>query len=298
MTTSDTATNPPVDGEVLVIARGRFDWSFGLRDVWQYRAYLSHLLAREVRGRYRPTSFGHLWLFIRPLLEMLVYALVFGVLFGVRTAEMPYPLYLYSGLILWIFLMSSVVRAGSSLASSRGLMDKIYFPRMIVPLIQIGANALDFVMAALVIGLLVFYYAVISPFAFGSERFLPDPGWAILLLPVFVALLLAFVVATSLLVAVWQVFSADVGLVLPVVLRLMMYLSPVVYSVDHVPAQFRSYYELNPVCILLQGFRWTLLGGPPPRLLPTLLAIGLILALVAIALLAFRRVERSMVDIL
>lgn len=284
--------------DVLVIARGRFDWSLGLGEVWQYRSYLLHLLMREIRGRYRPTSFGQLWLFIRPVSEMLVYALVFGVLFGIRTAEMPYPLFLYSGIILWIFLMSSVVRAGSSLAASRGLMDKIYFPRMIVPLVHVSANALDFCMAALVIGLLVIYYAVAGPIVFGTAPFVPRPGWAILLLPAFVALLLAFVVAISLLIAVWQVYSSDVALALPVVLRLMMYLSPVVYGIDRIPAQFRPYYEMNPISVMLHGFRWSLLGGTPPPLPQTLFAVALTVILLVMALLTFRRVERTMVDVL
>jgi lipopolysaccharide transport system permease protein len=211
---------------------------------------------------------------------------------------MPYPLFLYSGLIVWIFVQNSITRAASSLASSRGLMDKIYFPRAIIPLVQIGANALDLLMAGLVILLLVFYYAFIGPALFNTEAYVPRPGYAILLLPAFLLLLALFVVAVALLMAVWQVYSTDVGLVLPVALRLGMYLSPVVYPVERVPAAILPYYFLNPVAVILESFRWTLFGSSPPPLPHVLWTVGLTLILLVVGLATFRRVERSMVDIL
>lgn len=279
-----------------VIEAGRVEAGALLAELWEYRAYFLYLLNREIKGRYRPTSLGRLWLFIRPLMEMGVYALIFGVFLGVKSAHMPFPLYLYSGVIVWIFLQNSLTRGAASLAGSRPLMDKIFFPRMIVPMIQVGANALDLCVAGLVIVLLVVWYALLHPIFWGGDPFIPSPGWALLAFPVFVLFLLAFVTASSLLMAVWQVYASDVGLILPVALRMLMYMSPVLYPATRIPEWLLPYFYLNPMAVLLDGIRWSLFGSPPPPM-PQTIAAGIeVILMLLIAVLVFRRTERNMID--
>jgi lipopolysaccharide transport system permease protein len=231
-------------------------------------------------------------------MEMGVYVLVFGIFLGIKTTVIPYPLHVYSGIIVWIFFQNSAVRGSSSLVGNRALMDKVYFPRLIMPLVQIGANALDMLMAALLVLALIAYYWLVGPLVFGREAFVPDPGWAVLLFPVFVLMLMAFVVGFSLLMAVWQLHSADIGLMLPVLLRLGMYMTPVLYPLSRVPTDYQSIYLLNPMAVILEGLRWTMFGTAAPPMGYVLWAAGASTALLVWGLWAFRQTERTIVDVL
>lgn len=283
---------------VTVIDADHRGLSFGLGEVWEYRSYLLHLARREIKGRYRATSLGHMWLFIRPLMEMATYVLIFGLVLGLKSSTIPYPMHVYSGVVVWIFFQSSGVRASSSLTGARALLDKVFFPRLIVPLVQIGANALDLLIASgLIIGLIAYYW-FLGPLIFGTPAFVPSPRWAVLIFPLFFVMLLTITTGFSLLMAAWQVYSADVGMIVPVLLRLGMYFTPVIYPLSRVPEAYRDVYLLNPMAVILEGLRWTVFGTASPPALYILWAGAVSLGLLIWGLWAFRKTERTIVDIL
>lgn len=258
---------------------------FGLREVLEYFELLRFMIARDLKSRYRPTTLGRLWIFLRPILEMCTYVIIFGYVLGVRTTHIPYPLHIYSGLVFWI-MFSGVVSAGSScLSSNRHLMSKVYFPRLIVPLVTLGLALMDLLVAGSLLLLLMVVYRI-------------APGLPILALPLFILLLTALTLGVGLIVAAYSVDAADIAIALPVMLRILMYASPITYPVDLVPARFRDLYLLNPLTTILEGFRWSLVGTPLPsaeHLALATLATGMLLYY---GLIRFRNTERRLVDFL
>lgn len=284
--------------ENLAIARARHDHAavtvitssasvsgFGIKEVIEYFELLRFLIARDLKSRYRPTSLGRLWIFLRPVLEMCTYVIIFGYVLGVRSTHIPYPLHIYSGLVVWIMFTSVVSTSSTSLASNRHLMSKVYFPRLIVPLVTMGLALLDLLVAGSLLLVLMVLYRV-------------APGLPILALPVFVLLLTLFTLGVGLNVAAYSVDTADIGIALPVMLRIFMYASPITYPSDLVPEQFRALYLLNPFATLLEGLRWSLFGTPLPGYQHLALAALLTALLLHTGLLRFRNTERRLVDFL
>ena len=257
----------------------------GLGDVWEFRDLLKYLILRDIRGRYRPMSIGPLWIIIRPICHMLVYSFVFGKLFGVRSGDVPYPVYVYSGIILWLFFSASVSKASSGLVANRHMMNKVYFPRMVAPLVYIGSETVDLCASFIVLFIMMAFYKV-------------TPGLSILALPFFVCLVILAGTAFGLWLAALSVKVRDVSIALPIGLMAWMYLSPVVYPISLIPDSYLSMYYLNPMAVIFQGYRWALFGATHPPftfLLGTAVLIGI--GLVA-AIYYFRHTERTMVDFL
>jgi lipopolysaccharide transport system permease protein len=216
---------------------------------------------------------------------MLVYSFVFGKLFGVRSGDVPYPVYVYSGIILWLFFSASVSKASSGLVANRHMMNKVYFPRMVAPLVYIGSESVDLCASFIVLFIMMAFYKV-------------TPGLSIFALPFFVCLVMLAGTALGLLLAALSVNVRDVGIALPIALMAWMYLSPVVYPISLIPDSYLSIYYLNPMAVIFQGYRWALLGAEQPPftfLLGTAVLIGM--GLVA-AIYYFRHTERTMVDFL
>lgn len=244
-----------------------------------------YLVGRDLKGRYRGMSLGWAWIILRPLLEMLTYLLVFGYIIGLRTADIPYPLHIYSGLVAWLFFSGCVVAAASSLGSNRGLMSKVFFPRLIVPLVTIGAGVVDLLVAGSLAVVLAVAYQV-------------SPGWNILALPAFLLLLVLFTLGLGLLLGAVSVDKPDLLMAAPVVLRVWMYLSPIAYPVSLVPERFRELYLLNPFAVIIEGLRSSIAGSAMPSN-GSLLYVSLLTALLLfLGLWRFRRTEQRMIDFL
>jgi lipopolysaccharide transport system permease protein len=254
-------------------------------DLWNHRDLLRFLVARDLKGRYRGTTLGWLWILIRPLLEMLTYLLVFGYIIGLRTADIPYPLHIYSGLVAWLFFSGCVIAAAGSLAANRGLMSKVYFPRLIVPLVSVGAGIVDVLVAGTLVVLLAVAYRV-------------NPGASVLALPLFLLLLVMFTLGVGLLLGSASVERPDFLLAAPVVLRAGMYLSPIAYPVSLVPERYRELYLLNPFAVILEGLRASIAGIPFPSAASLLYVTTLTLLLFLLGLWRFRRTEQRMIDYL
>jgi lipopolysaccharide transport system permease protein len=216
---------------------------------------------------------------------MLIFTVIFGRFAKLPSDGVPYAVFVYSALLPWQLFSAAVARAASSLVTSSSLITKVYFPRLVLPIASTFANVVDFGIS------LVVFFGLLAIFRIW-------PGWPILLLPVFVVLAIAMSLAFGIWLAAINVRYRDVGYILPFLIQLSMYLSPVAYSVHLVPGGIaRTLYALNPLVGLIEGFRWCLVGGPPPDY-----SLGLSVAIVAVLLVTgmyyFRRTEKTFADVM
>lgn len=254
-----------------------------LAELWGYRE-LGLAFARKTLGvRYKQTFFGVSWAVLQPVLAMIVFTIVFGRLAGLDTDGLPYAVFNYAAMIMWLYISSSVNAGAQSLVENRDLVTKVYFPRLTAPLSAAIPGLVDFAIAFLVlVGLLVGYGV--------------GPGLAVLLTPLWV--LAAVAVATSVAVplSALNVKYRDVRHALPLLLQLWLFASPVVYSSSLVEGSWRYAYALNPVVTVLDGFRWSVAGGPAPGW-PAAASVVVVVVLLVVGSAYFRRVERSFADV-
>ena len=280
--TQGTAT--PVSVTTLRPSHG---WvSLNLRELWAYRELAYFFVWRDLKVRYKQTAFGALWAVIQPFMLMVVFSLFLGRISGISPEGVPYPLFAFAGLVPWTLFSQSLVGASDSLVGASNLLQKVYFPRLLLPVAAIGSYLLDFVIAMVVLGLMMAYFGVL-------------PSLAVLwLIP-----LTALAVATSLAVGIWlsavNVRYRDVRYAVPFLVQIWLFASPVAYSADLVPAEWRTLYQLNPMAGVIEGFRWALLGqGAPPPVAAVVLSTGVTAIVLVLGLAYFRRVERTFADVI
>jgi lipopolysaccharide transport system permease protein len=269
----------------LVIKPTRGWGRLGLAEVWRYRELVWFLTWREVNGRYRQMALGPLWIVIRPVVEMILYSLVFGKLANLPSDGVPYPLFTLAAIIPWTYFSDATNKSVTSLVRNMSLISKVYFPRLVIPASSVIAGLIDLAISFIIlIGLMAFYgYA---------------PGLAVLTLPVY--LLLA--ACTALGVGLWNAALAvkfrDLQIVTTYGLQAWMFLTPVAYSAGLVPEGLKILYQLNPMYWVVEGFRWGLYGGGQGPALIMLAPLGLVALLLVSGLFVFRRTERTVVDLL
>lgn len=284
--TSD-ATAPVTGHTLVVIQAGKLGDVLNLREIWRYRELLYFLAWRDVKVRYKQTLFGIGWVLLQPLLMTAVFSVFLGVLARVPSS-MPYPLLVLSGLLPWTFVSSAVIGCGSSLTSNASLITKTYFPRILVPIGHVLGRVVDFAVLLIIVVFLILYYRVVVDY--------PVPlTWMVIALPVVFVVTVIFTLAVGILVACSNVRYRDVGVALPVLVQIWMFVSPVVYSPELVPEKWRVIYYLNPMAGLVQGFRAALLGESVP-LFALLSAIVFTSLTLFAALIVFRRTEKSLAD--
>jgi len=255
-----------------------------LRELWEYRELLYFLVWRDVKVRYKQTVIGVAWAVLQPFLTMVVFTIVFGQLVHVSTGQIPYPVFAYVALLPWTFFAGAISRSGNSLVYDANLISKIYFPRLLLPLAAILSNLVDFAMAfVILIGMMLFLGVV--------------PQASILTLPFF--LLLA--ILTSFSVGLWlsalNVKYRDINYVIPFLVQIWLFVTPVAYPTTVVPERWRLLYSLNPMVGVVEGFRWALLGQQNVSWDLMFLSVLLILVLFITGLFYFRRVEFEFADV-
>lgn len=251
-------------------------------ELWHFRHLVPALVTREIKLRYKQTLIGISWAVLQPLLGMLVFTLVLGKLVDVGSEGLPYAVFVYAALVVWNSLSSGVSRAADSLTDDQASITKVYFPRLIAPLAAIVPTLLDL---AVSLGLLLVLMLI-----FGVA-----PSVALLLTPLWCVALVAVALSFGVWLSALNVLYRDVRYVLAFFLQLWFFATPVVYSSSLVADNLRWAYALNPAVGLVDGFRWSLIGGAPPP------AADLVSAVVTVALLMsglifFRRVERQLAD--
>ncbi len=256
-----------------------------LGELWRYRELIYFLAWRDIKVRYKQTVLGVAWALLQPLAATGLFTVFFGVLAGVPSDGLPYPLFAYAGLLPWTYFANATTKVGGSLVANTNLISKVYFPRLAIPLAGVVAGLVDFAIGfSLLVALLLF---------FGMA-----PGLTMLLVPVFVAL----AVLTALSIGVWlsalDVQYRDVRYVIPFLVQMWLFATPVVYPASLLPEKYRLLYGLNPMVGVVEGFRWAVVGsGEPPTLL--LAASGLVvLTLFVGGLYYFRHMESTFADVI
>lgn len=286
-----TPTSPPISTEsppptppVLVIKPTRGWVSLKLREVWEYRELLYFLVWRDVKVRYRQTVLGAAWAIVQPFTAMVIFSVVFGQLAKLPSDDLPYPIFTFTALLPWNLFAGALGRATQSVVGSAHLISKAYFPRLIVPIAAVLGASVDFAFAfVILLGMMLFYGVTPTP--------------AMLTLPFFILLALAAALGVGLWFAALNVRYRDVGYIIPFLIQVWLYASPVAYSSSLVPEHWRALYGLNPMTGVIEGFRWALLGtrwAPGPVIAVSVLVVALILVS---GLIYFQRMEDTFADI-
>ncbi len=288
---SETTITPRPSEEVLVLRPSRGWSALNLGDLWRYRELIYFLIWRDVKVRYKQTALGASWAILQPFITMVVFTLLFGRLAKMPSDGIPYPLFVYTGLLPWGLFTKAIGDAGRSMVTNRSMITKVYFPRLSIPLASVLAGLVDFALAFLVlIGMMVVYNYVPAL----EYQVVITP--AILTLPLF--LLLALV--TSLGVGLWlsalNVQYRDVNYILPFLTQFWLFITPIAYPASMIPEKWQMLYSLNPMTGVVEGFRWALLGvkeAPSP-----MIAVSSTIAIVLLVsgLFYFRRMERTFAD--
>jgi lipopolysaccharide transport system permease protein len=257
--------------------------SVDLKQLWAYRELLYFLIWRDLKVRYKQTALGAAWAIIQPFFTMIIFTLFFGNLAHVPSDNIPYPVFVYAGLLIWTFFSNAVSNSGNSLVGNQNLLTKVYFPRVIIPTATVGAGLVDFVIAfVILIGMMLYYRVSVT--------------WTVLLVPAIVLFTTLLSLAVGLWVSALNVKYRDVRFALPFLIQVWMFLSPVIYPSSFVPANWRWLLMLNPLTGLIDNFRavlfaqtinWTSLS----------VSVGITLALVVYAAYLFKQMERTFADI-
>ena len=266
------------------LSPGRMQTEY-FRDMWRYRELLWFLTWRNILVVYKQTVIGVLWSVLRPLLMLVVFTIVFGYLARVpNVSEAPYALVVFCGLVPWYFFSGAVSQSSNSLIDDSGLISKVYFPRILVPISAMLAAGVDFLITlVLLVGLMI---------VLGYP-----PTMQALAAPGLIVFLMIVLLGVGLLMAALNVQYRDFRYIIGFLLQVGIFASPVIYSSQLVPEAYRIYYFINPIAGVIDGFRWAFVGQPLfVEGFVLSLAVGLCLPVIAIAY--FRHVERFMADVI
>lgn len=270
----------------LIIEPGQ---SFGhyWRDLWKYRELFYFLAWRDILVRYKQTVIGVAWAVLRPLLTMIVFTIIFGRLAKFPTeGAAPYAVMVFAAMLPWQLFGNALSESSNSLIANSSMISKVYFPRLIVPASAVLVGVVDFLVSfALLAGLMVWY------------QFVPD--WRVIFLPVFLFLALITAMGAGVWLAALNVKYRDFRYVVPFMVQFGLYISPVGFSSSVVPEKWRLIYSINPMVGVIDGFRWSLLGGGVDIYWPGFaLSVGLSLALLFLGIRYFRSTERTFADVI
>jgi lipopolysaccharide transport system permease protein len=270
----------------VVLEAGRAERHYWL-ELWQYRELFRVLAWRDIAVRYKQTVIGAAWALIRPFLTMVVFTVIFGKLANLPSeGTAPYAILVFTGMLPWTFFSNALSDASNSLLGGANLISKVYFPRLILPLASIGVASVDFtVNFAMLIALMIWY------------RFMPS--WQIVLLPAFVIIAIFASLGPGLWLTALNVKYRDIRYIIPFLVQLGLYVSPVGFSSNIVPEHWRLLYSLNPMVGVIDGFRWCILGGQSRLYLPgLLLSISVTVFFLWLGIRQFRKTENSFADLI
>jgi lipopolysaccharide transport system permease protein len=270
----------------IIIEAGRTEKNYW-GDLWRYRELFLILAWRDLSVRYKQTIIGILWAILRPLLTMVVFTIIFSRIAKLPSdGSAPYALMVFAAMLPWSLFSSSLSESSNSLIDNTNLISKVYFPRLIMPAATLITAFVDFLISlTILIGMMIYFQ-----FA---------PGWHILLLPFFIILALLASLGPGLWITALNVKYRDFRYVIPFVVQIGLYVSPVGFSSKVVPEQWRMLYSLNPMVGVIDGFRWCILGGESPIYLPGfLLSLAIITFFLYLGVSRFRKMEKTFADLI
>ncbi len=255
-------------------------------DLWRYRELFYILAWRDIAVQYKQTIMGVLWAVLRPLLTMVIFVVVFGKIAKLPSEGVPYPVFVFAAMLPWTFFSTAFASAGNSLIGNANLISKIYFPRLIIPAASIIVSAVDFLISFTILIVLMFWYSYF-------------PTWQMLTLPLFLVLGFFAAFGSGLFIASLNVKYRDFKFIIPFVVQLGLYISPVAFSTTLVPEKYQLLYYMNPMVAVIDGFRWAISGGQtafnPVELIISVVVVTLLCISGAIY---FRKTEKTFADVI
>jgi len=258
--------------------------SIDFQELWEYRELLYFLTWRDIKIRYKQTVLGAAWAIIQPVFMMVVFSLFFGKLAKVPSDGIPYPVFAFCALLPWQLFASAVSDSSNSLVGNQGLITKVYFPRLVIPISAVLSGLLDFFVALVVLVGLIFWYGIV-------------PGWGIIAVPAFILLAMCTALAVGLWLSALSVQYRDVRYVIGFLVQFWLFVTPVAYPSSIIPERWRAVYALNPMVGVVEGFRWALLGKSSALGSMLWVSIGVVLITLFGGLYYFRRMEQQFADI-
>jgi lipopolysaccharide transport system permease protein len=278
------AVSNPEETE-LIIEAGRSEKNYW-QDIWRYRELFYFLAWRDVLVRYKQTAIGVGWALIRPFLTMVVFTVVFGRLANLPSDGVPYPILVFSAMLPWQLFSTALSECSGSLIANANLLSKVYFPRLVVPTSAVVVSFVDFAISGIILVALMVWFAYV-------------PSWRIVTLPLFIVIALAASMGAGLWMASLNVQYRDFRYIVPFLVQFGLYISPVGFSSNIVPEQWRLLYSLNPMVGVIDGFRWAILGGESRIYWPGFaLSASLVLLLLVSGVWYFRKMERTFADVI
>jgi lipopolysaccharide transport system permease protein len=272
-------------GSEEIIIRPSVGWHrVNLAALWKRRGLLYFLTLRDLKVRYKQTLLGIAWVILQPFLIMVLFSAVFGFLARMPSEGVPYPLFSFCALVPWQLVSNAFADASNSLIVNQNLIRKIYFPRLIFPLAAVFARLVDFFFALLVLFAMLFYYGVAI-------------DASICVLPLFILLAVAAGLGVGLWLAALNAKYRDVRQMTPFLTQFWFFLSPIAYSASLIPENWRVIYSINPMVGVIEGFRWALLGRGGSLGHDFWLSVPVVILVVVTGLHYFRRIERTVADI-
>ena len=271
----------------LIVDVNKRSFGLNLKELWHYRDLFLILAYRDLRVRYAQTFLGLVWAFIQPLVTIIIFTVVFGRVAKVDTAGIPYPLFAVSGLAAWSYFSFVLNQSGNSIIGAQEMVKKIYFPRLVIPLSKALVGFVDFIIALLFIVVLMIYYQF-------------HPLANIIYLPLFILLTIISSLAVGIWLSALTIRYRDFQHVVPFLVQFGLYATPVGYLakdvVNNLPTWATYIYYINPMAGIIEGFRWSLLGGDPPSIY-AYFSVSIAVILFLSGLYYFKKVERVMADI-
>ena len=286
MKTANIATEVH-DSEPITIIRPTSGWiSIDFFEIWKYRELLLILAWRNTIVRYKQSVIGIAWAIIRPVTSMVVFSIIFGNLAKLPSDGVPYPIFTFVALIPWGYFSGCLTQTGNSLIGGGHLIKKVYFPRLILPLSHVFTGFVDFCISFVVLmGMMIWYRDSITL------------TWGVFCLPLFLILTIMSAFSMGLWFCSFMVKYRDIGFLIPYILQVWLYITPVAYTAGLVPEKWRLVYALNPMASVIDGFRWALLGKTEPHWGAMALSSLVITIILITGLLYFKRTERTFADV-
>jgi lipopolysaccharide transport system permease protein len=269
----------------LVIESGRSEKNYWT-DLWRYRELFYILAWRDISVRYKQTAIGVIWAVLRPFLAMLIFTVVFGRLAKMPSNGIPYPILVFAAMLPWQFFATALSEAGLSMVANTNLVSKVYFPRLIIPAGTVITSLVDLLISAALLGILLIWF-----------HFLPD--WRVLTLPLFTLMAFLAALGPGLLLTALNVKFRDFRYVVPFIVQFGLFISPVGFSSEVIPEQWRLIYSLNPIVGVIDGFRWAISRGTSEIYIPGFAASMAVIALfLFLGIWYFRKTEKTFADII
>lgn len=269
----------------LLIEPGRAEKNYW-GDLWRYRELFYILAWRDISVRYKQTAIGVAWAILRPFLAMIIFVIVFGRIAKMPSNGIPYPILVFAAMLPWQFFANSLSEASTSMVVNTNLVSKVYFPRMIIPAGAVITSMVDLLVSAVLLGALMIWF-----------HFLPD--WRVLTLPLFTLMAFLAALGPGLLLTALNVKYRDFRYIIPFIVQFGLFISPVGFSTDVIPANWRLVYSLNPIVGVIDGFRWAICRGDYHIYLPGfMMSLSVVVFFLWLGVWYFRKTEKGFADII